>query len=173
MLTSFATHATFEANTNFVYRTHINILFLKVFRKISCVHAARNNVATFCHRRATSKDTVLPRHLSSFCQGLTDTKKSSEKLTRFSFSLAFRARSKVSTYKVKQNGRVTVAWLRPAQNSQWRDVGPSLSVSSLRLESVPLPASLGFAVFSSRLIKFRLMTVKCTNSKITHLKKLH
>ena len=35
-------------------------LFLEIFRNISCVRAARNNVAAFCHGRATSKDTMLP-----------------------------------------------------------------------------------------------------------------
>ena len=35
-------------------------MFLKIFRNISCVHAACNNVAALCHRRATSQDTMFP-----------------------------------------------------------------------------------------------------------------
>ena len=34
-------------------------MFLKIFRNISCVRAARNNVASFCHGRATSQGTML------------------------------------------------------------------------------------------------------------------
>ena len=34
-------------------------MFLKIFRNISCVRAARNNVATFWYGRATSQDTML------------------------------------------------------------------------------------------------------------------
>ena len=45
-------------------------MFLKIFRNISCVRAARNNVATICHGRATSQDTKLPHNVSSFCRSL-------------------------------------------------------------------------------------------------------
>ena len=34
-------------------------MFLKIFRNISCVSTARNNVAAFCHGRATLQDTML------------------------------------------------------------------------------------------------------------------
>ena len=34
------------------------------------VRAARNNVASFCHGRATSQDTCCRHNVSSFCQGL-------------------------------------------------------------------------------------------------------
>ena len=53
MLTRFATRATFVAYTNFVSWTQ------KLFLKISRDRAARNNVAAFCHGRATSQDTLL------------------------------------------------------------------------------------------------------------------
>ena len=58
MCPRFATHATFVADTNFVSWTHK--MFLNIFRNISCVRAARNTVATFCHGRATSQDTMCP-----------------------------------------------------------------------------------------------------------------
>ena len=55
MLTRFATRATFVADTNLDKK-----MFLKISRNISCVRAACNNVAAFCHEGATSSDTMLP-----------------------------------------------------------------------------------------------------------------
>ena len=71
MLTRFVTRATFVSDTNFVSWTPK--MFLKIFRNISCVCAALNNVAAFCHGRATSQDgnvsTRCPRCPGLTCQG--------------------------------------------------------------------------------------------------------
>ena len=50
-VTSFATRAAFVTAQK---------MLLKIFGSVSCVRAARNNVAAFSHRRATSQDTMLP-----------------------------------------------------------------------------------------------------------------
>ena len=47
------------------------IMFLKGFRNIPCVHAACNNVAAFCHGRATMQDTMLPPRCVLVLPGLT------------------------------------------------------------------------------------------------------
>ena len=57
ILTCFTTRATFVSDTNFASWTHK--MFLKIFRNISCVSTAHNNVAAFCHGRATLQDTML------------------------------------------------------------------------------------------------------------------
>ena len=44
--------------------------FLKIFRNVSCVRAARNNVAAFCQERATSQYTMLPPQCVLDLQGL-------------------------------------------------------------------------------------------------------
>ena len=59
MLTRFATRATFVSDSNVVSWTRE--MFLKIFRNISCVRAARNGVAAFRQGRATSQDTMCPR----------------------------------------------------------------------------------------------------------------
>ena len=46
------------SDTHFVSWTHK--MFLRIFRNICCVRAARNNVVAFCRGRATSQDTMLP-----------------------------------------------------------------------------------------------------------------
>ena len=45
-------------------------MFLKIFRNISCVRAARNSVASFCHGRATSQDVAptMPRFVRASLQ---------------------------------------------------------------------------------------------------------
>ena len=58
MPTRFATCTTFVVDTNFV--SWIQKVFLKIFRNISCVRTTCNNVTTFCHRRTTLWDTMLP-----------------------------------------------------------------------------------------------------------------
>ena len=64
--------------TNFVSWTPKNVY--EIFRNISCVRAARNNVAVFCHERATSQDTMFtPHNVSSFCRGLMLTRKSNRR----------------------------------------------------------------------------------------------
>ena len=64
-------------------------MFLKIFRNISCVRGARNNVAAFCHGRpATSQDTMLPPQCVLVLLG-PDCDEKLEQLKRFFFFLVF------------------------------------------------------------------------------------
>ena len=113
MLTRFATRATFVADTNFLSWTQQNVS--ESLRNISCVRAARNNVAAFLPRTGNIAGhnvtaTMCPRFAGASCRSLN-----------ISSDAALLHRAPCSHARSRWDGKVTLSACR----SRARTVGSS------------------------------------------------